>query len=84
MPGRFEVYFDEAGKYRWMLRGHDGAVVAGGQGYDSQDAAVAAARAVRHATEGADIYVEVDEGNADTRHAVQVVNTLSKLIRLEE
>jgi uncharacterized protein YegP (UPF0339 family) len=38
-PGRFEIYVDRAGKYRWRLRRPDGEIVASsGQGYRTRDA----------------------------------------------
>jgi uncharacterized protein YegP (UPF0339 family) len=38
-PGRFEIYVDRAGKYRWRLRRPDGEIVASsGQGYTTRDA----------------------------------------------
>jgi uncharacterized protein YegP (UPF0339 family) len=38
MPlGKFEVYKDVAGKFRWRLRASNGQEIASGQGYESKE-----------------------------------------------
>ena len=53
MAGKFEVYQDKAGKYRWSLKARNGQVVASGQGYDTKAAAIRGTQAVQRAAEGA-------------------------------
>jgi uncharacterized protein YegP (UPF0339 family) len=36
MAGKFEVYKDKAGKYRWRLKAGNGEVVAVGEAYESK------------------------------------------------
>lgn len=49
MAGKFEVYEDSAGKYRFRLKAGNGEIVATGQGYASKDAAHKGVEAVRRA-----------------------------------
>lgn len=37
MAGKFEVYQDKGGKYRFRLKASNGQVIATGQGYASKD-----------------------------------------------
>ena len=38
MPlGKFEVYKDAAGKFRWRLKASNGEEIASGQGYESKE-----------------------------------------------
>ncbi len=38
MPlGKYEIYKDHAGKFRWRLRASNGEEIASGQGYDSKE-----------------------------------------------
>lgn len=40
MAGKFEVYQDKGGKYRFRLKAGTGEVVAQGQGYETKSAAL--------------------------------------------
>ncbi|MFD8703155.1 YegP family protein [Kitasatospora sp. NPDC059648] len=53
MSGRFEVYQDASGKYRFRLTAGNGGIVATGQGYASKAAAHKGVEAVRRAADGA-------------------------------
>jgi uncharacterized protein len=38
MPsGKYEIYKDNAGKFRWRLRASNGEEIASGQGYESKE-----------------------------------------------
>lgn len=37
MAGKFEVYTDKSGKYRFRLKASNGQVIASGQGYASKE-----------------------------------------------
>lgn len=60
MAGKFEVYEDRGGKYRFRLKASNGQVVASGQGYTSKSAAKDGCESVRKAADGAEI-IEVEE-----------------------
>jgi len=53
MAGKFEVYKDKAGKFRWRLKAGNGEVVASGEAYESKSGAVKGAEAVQRAADGA-------------------------------
>ncbi|MGW2375298.1 MULTISPECIES: YegP family protein [Kitasatospora] len=53
MPGRFEVYQDADGKYRFRLKAGNGGIVATGQGCADKDAAYKGVEAVRRAADDA-------------------------------
>ncbi|MER7849461.1 DUF1508 domain-containing protein [Kitasatospora sp. NPDC096077] len=53
MAGKFEVYEDAGGKYRFRLKAGNGEIVASGQGYGSKEAAHKGVEAVQRAAEGA-------------------------------
>jgi uncharacterized protein YegP (UPF0339 family) len=36
MAGRFELYTDAAGKYRWRLKSGSGEIIATGEAWDTQ------------------------------------------------
>ncbi|MFT3968770.1 MAG: DUF1508 domain-containing protein [Micropruina sp.] len=59
MAGKFEVYRDAAGKFRFRLKAGNGEVVASGQAYASVAGAKDGCAAVQRAADGASI-VEVD------------------------
>ncbi len=59
MAGKFEVYADKAGKYRFRLKAANGQVVATGEAYESKDAAKKGCEAVQRAADGAAV-VEVE------------------------
>lgn len=59
MAGKFEVYADSAGKYRFRLKAGNGEIIATGQGYTSRSSAVAGIESVKNNAPGATI-VDVD------------------------
>ena len=59
MAGKFEVYEDKAGKFRFRLKAGNGAIVAVGEAYDTLAAAKEGCAAVQRAAEGASV-VEAD------------------------
>lgn len=59
MAGKFEVYEDRAGKFRFRLKASNGQVVATGEAYESRSAANSGCESVLRAATGAPIE-EVD------------------------
>jgi len=55
VAGKFEVYEDRAGKYRFRLKAANGEIVAEGQAYESRSGAHDGCDAVQRAAEGAKI-----------------------------
>lgn len=55
MAGKFEVYTDKAGKFRFRLKASNGQVVASGEAYDTKAAAKNGCEAVQRAAAGAEI-----------------------------
>ena len=55
MAGKFEVYEDRAGKYRFRLKASNGEVVASGEAYETKASAKAGCEAVQRAAEGASV-----------------------------
>lgn len=55
MAGKFEVYQDRAGKFRFRLKSSNGQVVATGQGYETKAAAKKGCESVLRAADGAPI-----------------------------
>lgn len=49
MAGKFEVYQDKAGKYRWRLKAGNGEIVASGESYETKAAAVKGTESVQRA-----------------------------------
>ena len=48
MPvGKFEVYKDNAGKFRWRLRASNGEEIASGQGYESKEGCMDGVKSVK-------------------------------------
>lgn len=58
MAGKFEIYEDKTGKFRFRLKAGNGEVVASGEAYESKAGARKGCEAVQRAADGADI-VEV-------------------------
>ncbi|MBO9524298.1 MAG: DUF1508 domain-containing protein [Nocardioidaceae bacterium] len=58
MAGKFEVYEDKAGTFRFRLKAGNGEVVAVGEAYETKAGAKAGCEAVQRAADGASI-VEV-------------------------
>jgi uncharacterized protein YegP (UPF0339 family) len=59
MAGKFELYQDKAGKYRFRLKAGNGQVIAVGEAYESKAAAENGIAAVKENAPGAPI-VEVE------------------------
>lgn len=59
MAGKFELYQDKAGKYRFRLKAGNGQVIATGEAYESKAAAENGIESVQKNAPGAPI-VEVD------------------------
>lgn len=55
MAGKFEVYEDKSGKFRFRLKAGNGEVVANGEAYESRSGAHKGAGAVQRAADGAAI-----------------------------
>lgn len=55
MAGKFEVYKDCAGKYRFRLKASNGQVVATGEAYETKAAARKGCESVQNAAAGAPI-----------------------------
>jgi uncharacterized protein YegP (UPF0339 family) len=60
MSGKFEVYQDKAGKFRFRLKAGNGQVIASGQGYASKDSCLKGIESVKKTSPDAAI-VEVEE-----------------------
>jgi uncharacterized protein YegP (UPF0339 family) len=59
VAGKFEVYQDKAGKFRFRLKASNGQVVATGEAYETRAAAMKGCESVVKASTGAPV-VEVD------------------------
>jgi uncharacterized protein len=59
MAGKFEVYEDRAGKFRFRLKAANGQVVASGEAYETKSAAKKGCESVQNAAAGASV-VEVE------------------------
>ncbi len=55
MAGKFEVYKDKAGKYRFRLKASNGQIVATGEAYETKASALKGCESVQKASEGAPI-----------------------------
>lgn len=60
MGGKFEVYEDKSGKFRFRLKAGNGEIVASGEAYNTKDAAKAGCAAVQRAADGAAV-VDTDK-----------------------
>jgi uncharacterized protein YegP (UPF0339 family) len=47
MPGKFEVFTDKAGKFRFNLKAGNGQVIASSEAYESKKAALSGIESVR-------------------------------------
>lgn len=61
MAGKFEVYEDRAGRFRFRLKASNGQVVAVGEAYATKAAAIKACESVARAANGARVIAEDDE-----------------------
>jgi uncharacterized protein YegP (UPF0339 family) len=64
MAGKFEVYEDKAGKFRFRLKAGNGEVVATGEAYETKAAAKNGCKAVQRAADGATIVDLTDCSNS--------------------
>jgi len=55
MAGKFEIYTDSAGKFRFRLKAGNGEIVAQGEAYESKSAAKSGCEAVRRAAADAQV-----------------------------
>ena len=55
MAGKFEVYEDKGGKFRFRLKASNGQVVAVGEAYETRSAAKKGCESVQRAAEGAPV-----------------------------
>jgi uncharacterized protein YegP (UPF0339 family) len=55
VAGKFEVYEDKAGKFRFRLKAANGEIVAQGEAYESKAGAHEGCEAVKRAADGATI-----------------------------
>jgi uncharacterized protein YegP (UPF0339 family) len=55
MAGKFDVYEDTAGRFRFRLKASDGQVVATGEAYETKAAALKGCESVQRAADGAQI-----------------------------
>ncbi|GAA2532460.1 YegP family protein [Microbacterium sp. YY-03] len=60
MAGKFEVWVDKAGDYRWNLKAGNGEVIATSQGYASKASALNGIDSVRRNAADADV-VEIEK-----------------------
>ena len=59
MAGKFEVYEDKAGKFRFRLKAGNGEIVATGEAYETKASAIRGCEAVQRAAQDAKV-VEVE------------------------
>jgi uncharacterized protein len=55
MTGKFEIYKDRRGEYRWRLKAGNGEIVATGESYPTKAGAHKGTEAVRRAADGAKV-----------------------------
>lgn len=55
MAGKFEVYKDRGGKFRFRLKASNGQVVATGEAYETKSSALKGCESVQKAADGAQI-----------------------------
>jgi uncharacterized protein len=55
MAGKFEIYKDRGGQFRWRLKAGNGEVVASGESYVSKAGAKHGVQAVQNAAAGAQV-----------------------------
>lgn len=55
MAGKFEIYQDARGEYRFRLKAGNGEIVATGEGYASKAGAIGGTEAVQRAADGAEV-----------------------------
>ena len=55
MAGKFELYTDKSGEYRFNLKASNGEVIASGEGYSSKSGALAGIESVRRNAADAEV-----------------------------
>ncbi|MEJ2871363.1 DUF1508 domain-containing protein [Actinomycetospora sp. OC33-EN08] len=55
MAGKFEVYEDKSGKFRFRLKASNGQIVASGEAYETRAAAKKGCESVQKAADGAPV-----------------------------
>jgi uncharacterized protein YegP (UPF0339 family) len=60
MAGKFEVYTDKAGKFRFRLKASNGQVIATGEAYSSKSACLNGVESIKKNAPGAEV-VEVEK-----------------------
>lgn len=61
MAGKFEIYSDKAGKFRFRLKSSNGQIVAAGEAYETKASVLKGVEAVQRAADGAQV-VDSTEG----------------------
>lgn len=69
MAGKFEVYADKSGKFRFRLKASNGEIVAVGEAYETKRAAIAGTESVQRAAEGAKLVDLTEAGDAEKAEA---------------
>ena len=69
MAGKFEIYHDRKGEYRFRLRSRKGDIVATGPSFPTRDAAKRGIAAVLSAAAGATIVPETTTASVEARHS---------------
>ena len=64
MAGKFEVYEDKAGKFRFRLKAGNGETVAVGEAYETKAGAKEGCAAVQRAVDGASVRMVADRVRA--------------------
>ncbi len=55
MPGKFEIYKDKAGEFRWRLIASNGEKIASGEGYKSKEGCMDGVKSVKTNAQTAEI-----------------------------
>ncbi|MEV0331906.1 DUF1508 domain-containing protein [Nocardia sp. NPDC050717] len=55
MAGKFEIFADQGGKFRWRLKAGNGETIAASQAYESKDGAKKGIASVQNSAAGAEI-----------------------------
>lgn len=61
MPGKFELYKDKAGKFRFRLRSGNGQIIAVGEAYESKASAMSGIQSIRSNAEAAALVDMTDQ-----------------------
>ncbi len=67
MAGKFEIYKDQSGRYRFRLKSRNGEIVASGDSYPTKADAKKGVAAVKRAADGAEV-VDLTEPMRIMRH----------------